>query len=506
MKVVTPEEMVRLETQARHQGFSDAEFMEKAGLSIANEVENFVRAHYHRKRVFLLIGKGNNGGDALVAGRVLLERGYEVIAIVLQNVEECSPLCQKNLQLFLEKSGKWVQRIPFFGKEGIILDGIFGTGFKGRSEAPYDSLIKAANQSGLPILAVDIPSGLDGTTGRAEGEVICAQETFFLGLPKTGFFLEEGWNVCGKLREIDFGFPSLLIDEIHSHFQLIQGSFVASFLPKIQRNRHKYQSGVVVGLAGSLMMPGAALLASLSALRGGAGIMRLLFPQGLEYLFAEAPYEVIRIPYAYDKPQEGCDLLQQGHAAFIGPGLGREKNVQEFLSELIPSLSVPCVIDADALFFFAQKKCKLPPQTIFTPHAGEMQRLLHLPERQKIDFEYLKKCQEFAEENKITLVHKGAPTFVFSPGEPTYVNPSGDPGMATAGCGDVLTGLLAALLAQGLTSHKAALLGVLLHGLAGEMAAHRHASSRGLIASDLIASLGEAYHRLELITHAANDS
>lgn len=498
MKVVTPDEMRRIETQSYKSGFSDCEFMEKAGFYIAKETEKYVIENDCVRKIFLLVGKGNNGGDALVAGRILCEKGFDVTAILLSSLKDCSPLCQKNFQLFLSQSGKFVQDIPAFGREGVILDGIFGTGFKGKMGFPYDQLIREANRSGLPILAIDIPSGLDGKTGQIDGEVINATETLFLGLPKTGFFIGQGWNVCGRLKDIDFGMPLAQIDEAKSDFCVIQASFAASLLPKIQRNRNKYQTGYVCGLAGSLNMPGAALLSATAALRGGAGMMRLLYPQIMGTALSCAPYEVIRVPYSYDNAQAVIEQLQHGNAVFIGPGLGREKEVGDLLQKVVPVLDVPCVIDADALFFFSEREYKLPSKTIFTPHAGEMKRLLHDTEKLKVDLDYLKKCQNFTDTHKVTLIHKGAPTFIFSPGESIFVNPTGDPGMATAGSGDVLTGLLAALLSQGLNPHHAALLGVFLHGLAGELSSKKRGSSYGMMASDLSSEFGQAFRFLEL--------
>ena len=188
--------------------------------------------------------KGNNGGDAFVAGRYLLELGYQVTAVQFDPLDQCSPLCKQNGALFLEKKGKLIHQIDNFGTSGIILDGLFGTGFKGMMRDPYASLIEKANGSGLPILAIDIPSGLNGSTGKIEGSVIHAAETIFLGLPKTGFFLEKGWNVTGKLRHVDFGLPQELVSQAPAEFHLITEKYASSLLPPIQRNRHKYRQGM----------------------------------------------------------------------------------------------------------------------------------------------------------------------------------------------------------------------------------------------------------------------
>lgn len=493
MKVVSAKKMSELEAQAYQQGFKEKDFMENAGCAIAQATQMFIQKRQLLPYVWLLCGKGNNAGDAFVAGCYLLEQGYKVRAIQPDSLEHCSPLCQQNGRRFLEKKGEIINQIESFGSSGIILDGLFGTGFKGRVCPPYSSLIDSANQSKLPILAIDIPSGLNGSTGQTDGSVIHATETLFLGLPKTGFFLENGWNVTGKLQAIDFGLPPSITAQLQADFLLSTPENIRPLLPSIQRNRHKYQTGYVIGLAGSPTMPGAALLSSLAAFRGGSGIVRLLYPAGMESELSCSPYELIKIPYTYEKPQEVSQLLQKAAATFIGPGLGRSLQTRQLLQHLLPTLEKPCVIDADALTLFADQAFTLPPQTILTPHTGEMQTLLKASTHLNLNLELLDTCQNYAEKQGVTLILKGAPTFIFHPHTPIFVNPTGDPGMATAGSGDVLTGLLAALLSQGLDCQHAALLGVYLHGLAGECAVSERQTSYGMMASDLITHFASAY-------------
>lgn len=497
MKVVSAKTMADLEAKAYQQGFKEKDFMENAGRGIALATQQFVQKNQLDRQIWLLCGKGNNAGDAFVAGCYLLEQGYQVTAIQLDHLDQCSPLCQENGHRFLSKKGKLTHQLIPFGSSGVILDGIFGTGFKGQIRSPYDNLIHKANQSQLPILAIDIPSGLNATTGQIEGSVIQATETLFLGLPKIGFFLENGWNVVGRLQNIDFGLPDHIIDQLSAPFQLVTQTHVTNLLPKIKRNRHKYQAGYVIGLAGSPTMPGAALLSCLSTFRGGSGIVRLLYPQGMEAELAASPYELIKIPYSHHNPQEIIDLMQKASATFVGPGLGKNENTQQLLQKVIPFLDKPCVIDADALTFFANQSFKLPTHTILTPHTGEMQTLLKSDMRLNLNLDTLEICQKYAEKHAVTLILKGAPTFIFHPQHPIFVNPSGNPGMATAGSGDVLTGLLASLLSQGLDCHSAALLGVYLHGLAGECAAKKRKTSYGMMASDLIAHFDTAYAILQ---------
>lgn len=499
MKVVNAQIMAVMESQAYSQGSSPQEFMEEAGKGIARAANRYIEEHKIEDRVLLLCGKGNNGGDAFVTGCHLINQGYHVTAIQLENSESCTPLCRLNALRFLNAGGQIFKEYKSPLKEyDVIIDGLFGTGFHGKVEEPYASLIQAANKSGIPILSVDIPSGLDGTTGEVQGPVIKATKTCFLGLPKSGFFLRDGWENVGELEWISFGLPESFIEHAEAIFELLTVEEMT--LPSIHRTWHKYQRGYVMGLAGSPGMPGAALLASLAALRGGSGMVRLLHANGMQAELAAAPYELIRIPYSYNDTASVIENLNKATATFVGPGLGRTLEVAAFLKSVMPALQKPCVIDADALTLFAENPYTLPKQAILTPHVGEMERLLPSLAPFSYTLESLKRCQKYAEEKGVTLVLKGPITFIFHPGKSITVNTISDPGMATAGSGDVLTGLIASLLSQGLECYEAATLGVFLHGLAGHLAA-QNKTSYNIIASDLIAQFPAAYGRICARSH-----
>lgn len=498
MKVVSAKTMAQLESMAYHQECREVDFMENAGHGIAEVVQKSIEEHALPKAILLLCGKGNNAGDAFVAGIYLLGKGYQVYAIQPDPVENCSTLCQQNRRRFEKKGGIFCSQFETVPSISIILDGIFGTGFKGTVNEPYSSLILAANQSQALIFSIDIPSGLNGTTGQINGCAIRAAATIFLGLPKTGFFYGEGWNVVGRLHAVDFGLPQNIIENASSDFELIIGEEVAKLLPPIQRKRHKYQAGFVVGLAGSLTMPGAAMLSSLASLRGGSGIVKLLYPSGMEAVLANSPYELIKLPYDSNNFEDVITEMNKAGSTFVGPGLGREDRVRQLLAHVLPNLNKPSVIDADALAFLAEKSFSLPQQAVITPHTGEMQKLLHTSSPLILNETLLKICQDYVEKNQVTLVLKGAPTFIFHPGSSILVNPTGDPGMATAGSGDVLTGLIASLLSQGLNGRDAATLGVYLHGLSGEFAAEMH-TSYGVMATDLIANFSVAFKTLQYL-------
>jgi NAD(P)H-hydrate epimerase len=468
VKVVTAQEMARLEQgQMGHE-----QFMEEAGRRVAEAAMEFIAKEGLPKKVTLLVGRGNNGGDAYAAGIYLLDEGFQVHAVVIPG--DCSPLNRKFGEKFRKKQGKIASHL-----EGVILDGLLGTGFKGQLEEPVARAIQQANASQLPILAIDIPSGLNGTTGEVPTVAIMAQETIALGLPKMGFFLREGWNHVGTLRIVDFGLPKETVAEAEAIAYLP----LHFYLPKLVRNRHKYQAGYVIGYGGSKALSGAAKLTSLAALKAGAGIVRLFSPEPI----GEAPLELICNNW---NPKVWKEALAKAQSVFVGPGLGRSKKTLAWLKSHLKEIQQHCVIDADALL----PNLTFPKHAILTPHRGEVLRLLDLKAAPREE-ELFAKIIRFCDHTKTIVVLKGAPTFVFSPASKPIVIPRGDPGMATAGTGDVLTGIIAALLAQGVSAKESAVLGVTLHAIAGEEAAQAN-TSYCVTASDLISFMPVAFRAL----------
>lgn len=487
--------MSEMESFAYRDGAREEDFMEEAGKKVAEVIHNYCEKHKLVKHVVLLCGRGNNAGDAYVAGRYLLSLKYHVFAFQIDSLKDCSPLTQKNYSLFLSKGGIAHEinepSEMVFPHEGILVDGLFGTGFHGQAKKPYSTVIKLANQSHLPIFAVDIPSALNGNTGVVEGVAIKATETIFLGLPKLGFFINDGWNHVGKLQRATFGLDQSYIDECKPEMLLLTEELVKPLLPLIVNNRNKYDAGLVVGVAGP--MSGAAILSSLAGLRGGAGVVRLLYPKKLEKEFLNAPFEIIRIPY--EDVNDVAEKMNTANAVFIGPGLTKSPTAIDLVKSLLPKLRRPMVLDADALNIIASERLPIPKNAVLTPHGRELARLLRLNEAQPITDTFLKTCQNFVDTHRTTLVLKGGPTFIFHPDEIIHVCAAGDPGMATAGSGDVLTGLITALLAGGLTTHHAALVGTYIHGLSGESAAAEK-TSYSLIATDLIDHFSDAFKKM----------
>lgn len=495
MKIVKAKEMARIEKLAYAQGASEEGFMNQAGAGVAEVTQRCIARYHAKPLITLLCGPGNNAGDAYVAGRILHEGGFHVRAVALAPFEKSSPLCQLQSRRFLDAGGgityiKAGDEISLKGA-GLLIDGILGTGFHGEVQGLLREAIEKANASDIPILAIDIPSGINGTTGEMGGVAIRASDTLFLGLPKSGCFFEEAWNYVGRVHVYDFGLGAQIIEQAEADYLLIDDEIIKKDLPKIIRTRHKYQAGYVVGVGGSKGMPGAPIMASFAALKAGAGIVRLLHPAGMEAELASAPYEVIRQGYQEGEEKTILDAMTRASAIFVGPGIGTSPAALAMLKQVLPQANKPCVIDADALTLLATHDIALPPQTIMTPHHGEMQRLLGIKEKLPFN-QLLEKSHAFAQAKKVTLILKGAPTFIFHPDTLPYVCAHGTPGMATAGSGDVLTGMVAAFLAQTHDPLKAAILAVQFHALAGEYAAQK-LTPYCMTATDITASLPSVF-------------
>ncbi len=464
IKVVSCEEMARIEKGGDHE-----RYVQEAGAKLSWAVMRYVEERHLPKQVTLLAGKGNNGADAYSAGALLLDEGYRVQAYALY--EQVSSLNQKFREKFRKAKGK-------FGREiaGLIVDGLLGTGFKGKLDKNLASLIRQVNAADLPVISIDIPSGVNGTSGITDGIAIRATQTIALGLPKIGLFIEDGWKFVGKLYLADFG----LSEEAMAKAEAVCYLPKRLELPKIERVRHKYQAGYVIGYGGSKAFHGAPKMAGFAALKVGAGIVRLFYPEEI----GPAPLELICHHWDAALWKEA---LKKAKAVFIGPGLGPCK---AWLKSHLKKIQVPCVIDADALI----PEAAYPKGAVLTPHRGEALRLLgfkHTPKEEQL----FAKAIRFCNRKKLTMVLKGAPTFVFGPGHKPVIIPRSDPGMASAGMGDVLTGMIAGLLAQGCSSYESAILAVSLHGIAGEIAAES-LSSYCLTATDLIHFLPQAFHSM----------
>ncbi len=491
MKVLSALEMRAVEERAFKQGANADQFMQQAGRGIAGHIQELLDPQMHPD-IILVAGSGNNAGDGYCALLDLYDAGYKVRAIQLTPFEKCSQLCQKYSSLFREKGGEIqiINDASHLCLDGLILDGLLGTGYQGALVSLYKKVIEAINTSSSPVYAIDIPSGLNGNTGQVLDVAVVANTTFYLGCAKTGFFLDQGWNHVGKLMEVSFGIDPLLIDEAQADFTLLDHQEARLLLPPIENSRHKYQAGFVAGFAGSAGMEGAALLSGMGALKAGAGIVKIAHLG--EMGFCSQYPELIHQCFEANQIDQAVENFQKATAFYLGPGLQVSPDTIDWVEGFLTKLSLPCVIDADALNIMAEKKIAPKKGAILTPHCGEAKRLLGVTDNHLLH----SACQDYVDQYDVILILKGGPTFIFQKGHLPVVNVTGDPGMATAGAGDVLTGICAGLLSQQkMSPASSALLAVYLHGLSGEIAAEEK-TSYSLVASDLFKSLHLAFHIL----------
>jgi NAD(P)H-hydrate epimerase len=503
VRVVYPSEMTALDRAAIEGGIPSLDLMEKAGRCVAAEARNMLGL-CAGKRIAVVAAKGNNGGDGLVAARHLLSWGAEAVVYLLARTEELSPDSQVNHRRLLESGGKVIEagasRLPEeLPGADLIVDAIFGVGFKGRAEGEFAAAIEAINCSGKPVLAVDIPSGVEADTGKVNGPAVDARCTVTFAWPKTGLYLYPGAQKVGELKVADIGIPSHLVENlVKSDIHTIEEEKVREMLPRRPLHAHKGMCGRVLVVAGSEGLTGAAALCSRSALRAGAGVVTLGVPAALNPIMEVKLTEVMTMPLPDQDGrclgQEAADEVMEAMSGYdvlaLGPGLGTADTTRRLVIELLRGVEKPVVLDADGINCAAtEPPCLLERKgpTVLTPHAGELGRLLGR-KAAEVQNSRLVSAAEAAERFGCVVVLKGANTLISDPGGKIFINPLALPGLATAGSGDVLTGCTAALLAQGLDALGAAVCGVHVHGKAAELAAHLVAPV-GMVAGDVIANL-----------------
>ena len=516
MKIVTPVEMRGLDERAiRKYRIPALTLMENAGRAVADQALTLVRAAPGAAAaVCVVCGKGNNGGDGLVAARLLAAQGVAVAVFLVGRAAELRTEARINHGR-LRKAGLKVQEIngargvaalaAACRETGLVIDAIFGTGFRGAPDRTAADAIAAVNASGAPVLAVDIPSGIDGATGAAAGAAIAARCTVTMGWAKTGLFFHPGRAAAGELVVADIGFPEKMAAEHGFAVETQEADDVKGLLPRRRPDAHKGACGSAFLLAGSLGFTGAAALAAQAAITAGAGLVSLGIPESLNDVMAMKLTEVIIKPLPETRTRTTSihalervrAIVSKADAVAIGPGLSTHPETVELVQQLLPQLPVPAVIDADGLTALAQRPelaagAKVP--LVLTPHYGEMARLLQL-DVTAVMANPLAVARQAAARLKQVVVLKGAPTVIADPSGRAWINTTGNAGMATAGSGDVLTGLVAGLMAQGLRPLDAARLGVYLHGLSGDLAAAVR-TEYCLLAGDLITWLPQAYQHL----------
>ncbi len=537
MKVVTATEMRQIDQDTIEGiGIPGIVLMETAGSAIVRAIER----HYPTcQRIGIFAGKGNNGGDGIVIARQLAHIGRDVHLFLVSPQESFTGEAQTNLQIAKRltasfglqaapKSGLQIEEIltgtGFYGTGTVpttlascelLIDAILGTGLRGAVRDPIATIINAINRLPTPVLSVDLPSGLDADTGHPLGTCIQADRTVTIGLPKRGLLMHPGAELTGKLEIADIGFPAQVVDAQDIKVNWTSATQAAQWMPPRPLSSHKGSYGRVLVVAGSTGMTGAAALASEAALRAGAGLVTLATPKHLNPILEGLLPEVMTLPLpetdagslAVSATSTLLEFAEKTKSILaIGPGLSQHPETVSFVHHLIREnrehgLDLRMVIDADGLNALAQDRetlSLLKSETVLTPHPGEMARLTNtaVPTLEK---DRIRTVQQFASEHGVTLVFKGAPTVTGTPNGNLWVNSTGNPGMATGGMGDVLTGIIAGLMAQGISSESAAALGVYLHGLAGDIATET-SGMHGLIASDVLKTVPQAISSLTGLT------
>ncbi len=503
MKVVTAEEMRDIDRRTIGEyGISGEVLMERAGLCVAKRV----RELFGQRKVLVLAGGGNNGGDGFVAARQLFNEGWKVTVVLTAKEGTLSPGCRLQCRS-AKKLGIPVEFRTTLGPKdlhgAVVIDAIFGTGLSKPITGPVSGMIRLLNRTDVPVISVDIASGVSADNGGTMDEAVRADATVTFGLPKMGHYLHPGAEYTGRLFVEDIGFPRELVNADRIRTGLATPQDAALLVPDRPALSHKGDYGHVLVLAGSPGKTGAAIMAARASLRAGAGMVTLGVPEGIAGIVQSAVAEEMVLPLPDDGRGAFSDVALEKILGFIagkvdvcaiGPGITVTPGTKNLVTGLISVSTVPLVVDADAVNALQGnamllKTAKSP--VILTPHIGEMSRLTGA-HASDIRADLTGTVRNFSVDYASYLVLKGAPTLVGSPEGQVSINTTGNPGMATAGSGDVLTGMIAGLLGQGMNPLDAAVLGVYLHGRAGDIAA-AGMGMHSLIAGDIIASLPAAF-------------
>lgn len=480
-----------------HEPISSIDLMERAAFAL---FERFLLHFGYQQQVLIVAGPGNNGGDALALARMLLRINLDVRVILLHNGKlsaDCLTNKKRLADVFPQVLTELINefRAPEINTETIIVDGLFGSGLSRPLNGTFAETIDWINKSGCKVVSIDIPSGLQGEENAdLKVPIVKANYTFSLQFPKLAFLLPESFSFAGKWEVLDIGIHPAAIENTYSQFSYLEQTDMLKILKTRSQFSHKGTFGHLLLLAGSKDMAGAAVLSAKAGLRSGAGLVTVHSAACNRVIVQSAAPEAI---FQSDKNEEFISEitgLENFDAVAIGPGIRQNKETVDLLSQLLSKLEKPCVIDADALNIISQNRNLLeniPVFSILAPHPKEFERLFGKTEN---SYQRMLKASEMAVKHQVIIILKGAYTLISLPDGQLVFNSTGNSGMATAGSGDVLTGILGSLLAQGYSSENASKLGVYIHGLAGDLALSEH-SEESLIAGDIIDFLGKAFYK-----------
>ncbi len=509
MKAVTAAQMREID-RATIEDFKTPglELMENAGCALAGAAAELLPAS---GQALVIAGKGNNGGDGFVAARHLLERGFDVEVALLTKIDElngeaainCRRATDRDIPIHQNPSDRQLARL--LHEADVVIDAILGTGLSGQVRGRLAEVLRllAAHQG--TIVAADIPSGINADTGALLGEVPRAAITVTFGLAKQGLYLYPGRGYCGEIRVAEIGLAPATIENPELKTYVIDAAQVAAALPARALDAHKGDCGRVLVIAGSTGLTGAAAMASLAAARTGAGLVTLVIPASLNAILETKCTEVMTAPLmdhgcGYLRPRNTEALLGLAagvQSVIIGPGLGRQQATAEMVRGLVAQLDCPVLLDADGINAFAGHVDLLSGysgQLVVTPHPGELSRLTGMSVGE-IQADRVTAARGWAERLGAVMVLKGAGTVCAAPEGETWINPTGNSGMASGGMGDILSGMIGALLAGGADSLPAAYAGVWMHGRAADIAA-AGIGPRGYLATDLLQLIPAVYSEI----------
>ncbi len=512
MRVLTPAAMAEADRRAIEElGVPSLVLMENAALAV---VEAATESYPEAESAAVFCGPGNNGGDGLAVARHLAVRGFEVSVFVVAGGRELSPDAARQRDI-VRKMGLAPREVApdaspaelaqAAARHDLVIDALYGTGLARPLAGQAAALVEALNEGEQPRVAVDLPSGLAGDRGALIGPHVIADSTVTFGALKVAHVLLPAAAACGRLAIADLGVPPDLLEAGQDDLHLLVGEELAAGLPARPPSSHKGDFGHVLLVAGSTGKAGAAALAARGAVRSGAGLVTVAVPEPVLPSVAASSLESMSLPLPAGERGE-LTLAAVGPALAaaaardvlaLGPGLGEGEEVREAARRIALGSAQPAVLDADALNAFAGRPEDLRARagaTVLTPHPGELGRLLGITTGEVVA-DRLAALRQAVERTAAHVVLKGHQTLVGTPQGAVFVNPTGNAGMASGGMGDVLTGFLAGLLAQGLSPPEACCLAVFLHGLAGDLAATAQGGA-SLVAGDLLAALPAAFRRL----------
>ena len=501
MKILTSSQLKELDKYTiAHEPIASIDLMERAAIALTNAI---IRRWDKSFKMVVFAGPGNNGGDALAVARMLSQRGYHVEVFLFNTKGKLSEECQTNLERLKMCGSVYFTEIstqfdpPELTESHVVIDGLFGSGLNKPLSGGFAAVVKYINASKAQVVAIDIPSGLMGedNTYNIRQNIVHADVTLSIQLPKLSFLFPENEDVVGKWELLDIGLKQSYIDATATPFSILGEEVIRPIVKPRKRFAHKGSFGHGLLIAGSYGMAGASILSAKACLRSGIGLLTVHTPiHNHDILQISVPEAIVQTDIHERYFAQPTDLSRY-KAIAIGPGLGQEEDTALAMMEQIQGSNLPIILDADAINILSTHRnwlSRLPKRCILTPHLGELERLIG---KCMDTYERLTKVKELAAYLQSYIIVKGAWTTIVTPEGEYFFNPTGNPGMATGGSGDVLTGILLALVAQGYSREEACKLGVYIHGLAGDIAAEEMTET-GMISSDIINALPNAWKKI----------